>query len=263
MPALYELQRAFGASLLSGDDALIATHVVEDGFAAAERLRIYRNSSRSTITEALRLTYPAVDRLVGRDFFDAASAQFIVEYPPASGYLNEYGREFADFLAALPTASSLPYLPDVARFEWALSIAANAEDAPILDVAILAKLDPEQHGSLRLQPHPSVRLLELNYPADNIADAVLSGDDEAMAAIDLASGPVQLLVSRGPEGVDARRLTASAFGFLRRLFAGEALGDILHLAGPDATTLLADQFVHGRLTAFRISADVAREGTHG
>src|SRR6266852_4320296 len=135
MPALGEIQRAFGASLLFGDDSQLAVHVVEDGFTAAERLRIYRNSSRTVITEALRLTYPAVDRLVGRDFFDTAAEQFIVEYPPSSGYLNEYGREFADFLAALPSASPLRYLPDVARFEWALSGAANADDAPILDLA--------------------------------------------------------------------------------------------------------------------------------
>src|SRR5919197_5477616 len=138
MPALHEIQRAFGASLLFGDDSPLAAYIVEDGFTAAERLRVYRNSSRSTITEALRLTYPAVDRLVGRDFFDAVAERFITAHPPGSGYLNEYGREFADFLAALPSASALPSLPDVARFEWALSEAANADDAPALALAALA-----------------------------------------------------------------------------------------------------------------------------
>jgi hypothetical protein len=80
-----------------------------------------------------------------------------MEYPPSSGYLNEYGGEFADFLAALPTASALRYLPDVARFEWALSSAANAADAPMLDVVALAEVDPDQQGSIRFQPHPSAQ----------------------------------------------------------------------------------------------------------
>jgi hypothetical protein len=255
MPTLHEIQQAFAASLLAGDDAPLAPCVVEDGFAAAERLSIYRNGSRSTLAAALRLTYPAVDRLVGRDFFDAATDRFIVEHPPGGGYLNEYGGEFPALLAAMPSAASLPYLPDVARFEWALSEAANADEAPALDPAALAGVEAGRHHLLRFEPHPSVRLLELRYAADVIADAVLGGDDEAMAAVDLFAGPVRLVVSRGPDGVEARRLAASAHAFLRRMFAGDPLGDILHFAGADAAVLLAEQFARGRLTAFRVAPE--------
>src|SRR5438309_1374170 len=75
MPALLELQRAFAASMLHEEDDAVCGAVVDDGFAAAERLRIYRNTCRSTLIEALRMTYPAVERLVGRDFFDMAAAR--------------------------------------------------------------------------------------------------------------------------------------------------------------------------------------------
>ena len=260
MPTLHEIQRAFGASLLSGDDSALAAHIVEDGFTAAERLRIYRNSSRSTITEALRLTYPAVDRLVGRDFFDAAAERLIVAHPPGGGYLNEYGGEFADLLATLPSASSLPYLADVARFEWALGAAASADDAPALNLAALADVDAEQHAFLRFDANPSVRLLELDHPADGIADAVLSGDDAAIAAVDLSIGPVWLVVSRGPDGVEAGRITRPVYAFLRRLFAGDPLGDILHLVEDDGPAVLGEQFARGRLTAFRLPPDPMEDG---
>src|SRR5207247_6323235 len=99
MPALHEIQRAFGASLLLGDDPQLAADIVEDGFTAPERLRIYRNSCRSVLIEVLRMTYPAVDRMVGRDFFDAAAEEFIGQYPPDTAYLNDYGGDFAEFLA--------------------------------------------------------------------------------------------------------------------------------------------------------------------
>src|SRR5437870_13923798 len=122
MPALLELQRAFAASMLHEDDDTVCGAVVDDGFAAAERLRIYRNTCRSTLIEALRITYPAVDRLVGHAFFDMAAARFIRADPCRSGYLNEYGAGLADFLAALEPARGLPYLADVARFEWALGV---------------------------------------------------------------------------------------------------------------------------------------------
>lgn len=256
MPTLHEVQQAFSATLRGEDEGGLAEWVVAEDFSAAERIGIYRNSCRSVTVEALRVTYPAVERLVGRDFFELAAERFCAGHPPGSGYLNAYGGAFADFLAALPeAAAALRYLPDVARFEWALSGAANADDAPFLDLAALAGVPPDQHENLRFAPHPSVRLLELQYPADAIADAVLAGDDDAIAAIDLASGPVRLVVNRGLNGVDARRQTPAASDLARRLFAGERLGDILEGAGPDGASLLADHFVNGRLSSFRIAAE--------
>ena len=254
MPALHELQQAFGVYMLFENDDAICGHIVEDGYTAAERCRIYRNTCRSVLTETLRMTYPAVDRLVGRDFFDMAAGQFIHVHPARSGYLNEYGGEFGDFLAVLDAASGLPYLADVARFEWALSVAANAVDAPVLDPGALAAVDGERHATLRFEPHPSVRLLALACPADQIADAVLSGDEAAMTEVELSSEPVWLVVHRGASGVDAQRLECDAYGFVSRLCAGEALGSLLETAPLEAPALLAEQITKGRLTGFLIGS---------
>src|SRR3989441_10042972 len=116
MPALLELQRAFAASMLHEEDDAVCGAVVDDGFAAAERLRIYRNTCRSTLIEALRMTYPAVERLVGRDFFDMAAPRYAGTHPPQSGYLNEYGGEVPGFLPALRPASEPSYLPHLPPF---------------------------------------------------------------------------------------------------------------------------------------------------
>jgi hypothetical protein len=250
MPALRELQQAFGAFMLSENADAVCSHIVEDGFSAAERCRVYRNTCRSVLVETLRMTYPAVERIVGRDFFDLAAAQFTAAHPPGSAYLNEYGAGFADFLAAFGPAGALAYLADVARFEWALSAAANALDMPVLDPGALAAVDPECHATLRFEPHPSVRFLALAYPADRIADAVLSGDDAAMAQVDLSSGPVRLAVHRGPDGVQAQRLEPGAYDFLSRLCAGEALGSLLETAPAEVAPLLAEALTKGHLTAF-------------
>ncbi len=249
MPALLELQRAFAASMLHEEDDAVCGAIVQEGFTAAERLRIYRNTCRSTLIEALRMTYPAIERLVGRDCFDMAAARFAGSHPPQSGYLNEYGGEFPDFLAAFGPASELPYLADVASFEWALSVAANAADAPVLDPLTVAAVDPQGHAALRFEPHPSVSFLTLAYPADQIADAVLAGDEAVMAQIDLSSGPVRLVVHRGPDGVEAERLEPGAYEFVSRLCAGEALGRLLESAPADAALFLAAQLRKGRLTA--------------
>lgn len=259
MSALRELQQAFAASMLSEEEGTVCDDIIEDGFSAAERLRIYRNTFRSTLTEALRMTYPALDRLVGRAFFDVAAEHFIDANPPLSAYLNEYGGGFAEFLAVFQPVSALPYLPDVARFEWALSVAANAVDAPMLEPAVLAAVDSDSQAALQFEPHPSVRFLALAYPADQIADAVMSGDNAAIAEVDVSSGPVQLVVNRGPQGVEAQRLDPHAYAFVSRLCAGEPLARLLETAPAQAPALIAEQLIKGRLTAFRLGCTASRE----
>jgi hypothetical protein len=254
MPALLEVQRAFARALLREGDEEAWAHIADDGFGAGERLRIYRNTCRSTLTATLRLTYPAVEKLVGPEFFGHAAEQFVACHPARSGYLNDYGGEFAAFLAALETARELLYLPDVARFEWALGVAANAADAPGIEPTALLLVAAERHGDLRFTPHPSVSCLELACPADEIADAVMSGNDAAMAEVDLAARPVHLIVHRGRSGIETERVTARDYGLIARLCAGEALERVVESAPGRAPVLLARELAKGRFSAFTVRA---------
>src|SRR5882724_3945962 len=132
-PSLLELQRAESAGLADGEQLPAAFGAVVDGIDAAERLSIYRNTSVSTLTTALRLTYPAVQKLVGDEFFEGAARVFIEGHPALSPWLDQYGQGFCAFLAEFPPASSLPYLPDVAELQWAVSRALHAPDAIPID----------------------------------------------------------------------------------------------------------------------------------
>jgi hypothetical protein len=254
MRELADLQQTFMAGVLGTVPDRLADLVVGDGLDPAVRLRIYRNSVRSVLGNALRLTYPAVDRLVGTAFFDHIADRFIGIDPPQSPCLDDYGSGFAAFLAEQPEIEGLAWLPDVARFEWALGVAAHAPDQPALDVAVLHELPSDLHHRLCFQAHASVTLLRLAHPADRIADAVLADDDAAMAAVDPASGPVALVVHRGSAGVTAERVGADEAAFLRRLFAGVPLGSVLAEPVADAAALLAGQLNAGRITAFRLAA---------
>jgi hypothetical protein len=254
MPALLELQRAFAAALLREDDAAIWPCIAEEGLSARERLRVYRNTCRATLVETLRLTYPAAERLVGREYFERAAGKFVERHPARNGYLNDYGAEFPAFLAGLKAARQLAYLPDVARFEWALSVAANAEDRAVLEPRALLAVETQHHAALRFEPHPSVSCLELAHPADEIADAVLSGDEAAMAQVDLGCGPICMVVHRGPSGIETERLCARTYEFVALLCAGEPLGRVIEAAPEQAPMLLAQQLAKGRLSAFKIVA---------
>lgn len=225
MPTLLELQRAMRASLLDRDDGPAAAMLADN--VPAERLNIYRNTFITGVTKALRLSYPAVHRLVGDDFFAGAATLFIAQQPPRAAYLDAYGAEFPQFLSGFEPAASLEYLADVARLEWAVNRAIHAMDVQPLDLARLAALAPEDQDRVSFVPHPSISLLRTDYPVDVIWRGVLGGDDEALAAVDLASGPVCLLAERRATGVEVLRLGAAAWRFAVALCEGCPLVDVL------------------------------------
>jgi hypothetical protein len=260
MPTLLEVQRAMSRNLIGMAAARSSGGLAQDTAAAplpglrrpAEpRLSIYRNTCRGTLLNALGLSYPAVQRLVGSEFFASAAEHFIDEHVcgvPESACLSEYGREFGPFLRSFTPAAGLCYLPDVAALEWAVNEVLHAPEAARLEATQLASRiggDPE----VRFVPHPSIRLLSLRYPADLIWRGALDHDDATLASVDLASGPIWLLVERADAGLQVHRLAEQAWRFTERLCAGVPLCAALDLlpedfagttAGPESQLTAAD-----------------------
>ena len=161
MPNLLELQMQLRRAVLGGDTAELVAAIRGDGLDPAARLRIYRNHAFATLGAVLEGTFPVVCRLVDKRFFAYAAHEYLREHPPHSRCLVEYGADFADFLAGFEPCQDLPYLADVARFEWALNIAATVREAPPLPIEALAAIPPESAALLALRLQPSVELFRL------------------------------------------------------------------------------------------------------
>ena len=232
--------------LQGGAGGVACAMVIDDGWDAQERLDVYRNTSASVLATALQLAYPTVRRVVGDEFFEGAARLFAAGTLPHSAWLNEYGGDFPQFLAELPQGASVPYLADLARLEWKVNLVLHASDARPLDLARLASLNEAELQDLRFDPDPAAQLLRCEFPGDTIWHAVLEQDDAAMAAIDLADGPVWLLVQRVQGEVHTVRLAECEWRLGAALFAGQSLGAALtHVAGEPQPTLLAAHLGRG------------------
>jgi len=255
MPSLRDVQHAMRRSLLQDADGNASAHIVAAGLAPRQRLNIYRNTIVGTLTNALRLSFPAVHRLVGAEFFEGAAQIFALESPPRCAELNDYGTGFPDFLQRFEPAATLAYLADVACLEWAVNRALHAPYVPALDASTLATVPPSEHERVCFVAHPSISMLRSSFPVDTIWRAVLQHDEAAMAAIDLGSGPVCLIVQRLGNEVEVERLDERAWRFATAVLGGQALGAALDLApGDDGSALLAEHLLAGRCTAFRVAA---------
>jgi len=257
MPTLLEMQAAMRQSLVHRDSAAASAMLAAQ--VRAERLDIYRNTFLLTLTKALRLCFPVVQKLVGDKFFEGAAQVFIAGHPPRAAWLDQYGAEFPDFLRAFGPAASVRYLGDVAELEWAVNCALHAADAEPLDPAKLAAVATDDQRRIRLIANPSIALVQLRYPVDAIWRAVLAGDDEALGAIDLDSGPIHLLVERSAEGVEVKRLGQQPWQFLAKLSAGESIEAAIESAGDfDCASSLAEHLALGRFCRFELAPCAAQ-----
>jgi len=222
VPALHEIQQSFGRGLRSGDFGAVAASVTHPA-----RLSIYRNHFLISLGEALAATYPAVKAAVGEACFSGLARRFVLANPPVAPVLAEYGAEFADFLADQAEVAGLPYLPDLARLEWAMNRAAVAADAPSVGLPELAAIAPERLTASRLAQHPAIALVDSAYPVSALRDAVLAGE-----GFDLTGAREEcLLVYRRDGAVALRNMDAGGFALLRGMFEqGRPLGQAFEAA---------------------------------
>jgi hypothetical protein len=191
---LRDLQQAFATSLLQGNDA--AAEVIRSGNLTAEkRLAIYRHNFFSTLRGALADIYPVVCRIVGDKFFAHLADQFIRATPSTSGDLNQFGSEFAEFLARHADVAELPYLGDTARMEWHWHRAFHAADHTPFDLSRLAAIDAARHGEIVFVLHPSFALLSSAYPLLRIWQ-VNQPDYEGDMRVDWEAGGDWLMIYR-------------------------------------------------------------------
>ncbi len=211
MLSLSQLQGRMAGAILSGDAAGLEAWLAEGPVGAAQALDIHRGTAIGGLTNALRLTFPTVDWLVGGDFFDQAARAFIGHSPPRSVFLGGYGAGFPEFLGRYELAASLPYLADAARLDLALEAAGSAS-------ASAAWRDVDLGSGVVLQLDRSLRVLRLSYPVHLLRDAFEAGQEgcEAFGAV-----PSAYALWRGQDGPALRTISGGSAMFLGAVLAGQ------------------------------------------
>jgi len=220
MPSHAELEAAFAAALLDPERPLPAGIRRDEAEDAARAFNVYRNNRAVSLIEALKQAYPALLRFVGAPFFEAAARVFLEKEPPRSPVLLSFGAGFGDFLESFEPAGSVPYLGDLARFEWARIEAYNAPDAEPLPIERLQSIAPEELSGLGLELHPSLRLLSSRYPVASLW-AATEGGEEGLE-VKMAEGE-KIAVLRPALSVEQRVVSGGFYASLATLEAKESL----------------------------------------
>jgi hypothetical protein len=237
-------EAAFTRALLDPDLAVPTGLIDAAGRPAGRRFSVYRNNVAGSLIEALEQGFPVLQKLLGESYFKALAGAFLRQHPPKSRLMMFYGAEMPNFLANFPPLAKLPYLPDVARLEFALREAYHAADTAPIAAETLAALAPERFMAARLHLAPALRWVASKYPVWSIWQANTSGGAAPQmrpeAALVLRPGFDAVPHLMPPHGAD----------FIAALHAGNTVGQALEQAGEnfDITALLGLLIQGGAIT---------------
>jgi hypothetical protein len=200
-----------------------------DGAGFTRGLQAYRANAGALAERALAAAYPVVQQLLGEDSFAALARHFWHRVPPERGDLGAWGESLADFIGSAPGLAAEPYLPDVARLEWAVHCAAGAAD----DLAPPAGLERLGHGdpdALLLVPRAGTTLLRSQHPVVAIwlahrPPAAQQADRFAAVQAAFAAGRGECaLVWRSGWQVQVASLEPADARFTEEILRGQSLG---------------------------------------
>lgn len=232
MTTLAGQQRRLLDALLAwpaGDAAkIIAAHAQDPG---ARGLKVYQANGHALAQSALQSAYPVVAQLIGDEgFADLARALWHAR-PPTRGDVACWGDGLAEFLQTSAQLQDEPYLPDVARVEWALHTCAGAPDAQP-DVTTLALLTTHEPEHLQLRLAPGCAVVRSHWPVASIVGAHLEGVPSMQeAGAQLRRGEAQdAVVWRVGLRPSARQALAGEADVLQALLDGGSLAQALNAA---------------------------------
>ena len=221
-----------------------------DRLTSFERLQLYSRMYWFRLADAFRDDCPGLVAALGERAFARLSQAYLARCPSRSFTLRNLSSRLPAFIRDNPrlTAPRTALASDIARFEWAQTVAFDGESRPVIDAAFLAGTPPNR---LRIGLQPYITLLPLRYPIDTYVIAIkrrnslrseASNTPDAKVVVHRAFRRAALprrrsthvAVHRHNNQLFYKRLDPAAFRILEALGRGVTLSRAIALAGPGA-----------------------------
>jgi len=127
----------------------------------APGVAVYRHAYLARLEGALRVNFPNLAVILGPNGFRVAANAYAERYPSRHPSIRWHGEHLH---REMPT----PPLADLARMEWALGLAFDAGDLPVIDADRLSAIDPAHWSSLPLALHPATQVLPMAWDIERL-----------------------------------------------------------------------------------------------
>lgn len=206
-------------------DAL-APLFIDDHISVKDRLGVYHNNIIGSMVEVLMENFPITTALVGEDFFKTMARHFCFDTPPTTPVMHHFGAGFDAFIRDYAPAQKLPYIADMASFDYAMNAAYYAANDTPLTPQSLGAIPPDALADTLLPLRAAATLLQSPYPlADIRAFCLNNSDSDNAPQPDLTPRAYAYLISRARNNVHIAPLTADEHHMLMHLQNRAPLGD--------------------------------------
>lgn len=188
MKQLTELQHTFQDCVLNPGNAQTTEWISASGRAAPDiQLSIYTHAYGARLKEVLANDYPAVLTAIGEDHFSRLADDYIRANPSQYFSLRDFGRHLPGFVSDMQQQDAgcqdMPWLRELALFEWTLGQAFDAADAPVFTEQDMAAIPHQAWPELRFVPHPSVHRLDLEWNIPEMWQALTDDQPVQVTAV--------------------------------------------------------------------------------
>lgn len=226
-----EFQRQFVQAIKSSEGtqppSRVSDRIAPGGTLTADMaLNVYQTGYQVRLTEALGETFEAVWWVTGDTNFFRLAKDYLILHPSSSYNLSDFVETFPSFLADRQPFADLPFLGDLARFEWLFKDVFHSAPHQPLSPERLQQINLSK--DIRLTFGPSLRLFSSPYGVYEIWK--LRNTPQTPISQDLWDHPQCLLAYQHQQQVYIQRLSPSEHDILKVLLGGASIGDALHNA---------------------------------
>lgn len=177
---LSEMQNAFQRAIMDGDETILSSILDNSRTDRGVLFGVYRHAYVSRLVDIIRNDHPLLHLYLGDEAFLNIAEAYVAARPSRTQNARWFSHDLPDFIAE--TESEFPEVAELAALERAISDAFDAVDAPVLAIADIATVAPEDWVNMTFAPQPSARRLNLSTNAYAIWAALKDNGEPPPAA---------------------------------------------------------------------------------
>jgi hypothetical protein len=176
MSELVGLEAQFQEFIMSGQ-APIKDSIVSIGPVNVDtRLGIYRDAYKLRLVECLTANFTAVHLYLGTKEFGELCSSYIDAHPSTYRSVRWYGHRLAEFIEGY-YKPDYHFVAELAHFEWAMTLAFDAVDDPILTVEDMAAVSPDDWAGLCFKLRASAQRLNYHWNTIPLWQTLVADED--------------------------------------------------------------------------------------
>lgn len=154
------MQRDFASHIYKKSDQKILDEISYSSVEAQARLNVYRNNILGNFESILSEIFSVTKKILGAKKFEELAKKYCQKFPSKSGDLNEFGKDFPEFLKPVEPL----YLKDLSQLELAFHQSYfTAKVTQKFDLKKFQKLSAENFSNLVFTLDPSCVLIASKF----------------------------------------------------------------------------------------------------